>query len=192
MALTIAEVWDEWKRLTRFLECSKIAFRRELGIWDSLEVPDLEAIRIATQNGRSTFKLNAREHADTLQDESLLYFIVLTYSYSLCECYARVKLGLGESERLESGIEAWGERVLKTTGCTWSDVLGGRSGLIEVAIARNFISHGSRSIGQSTLNRFQSAGELCPWKVGDIFTLDYDTVEVYRSRLKSLMRVGNS
>lgn len=192
MALTISEVWDEWKRLTRFLECAKISFRRELGIWDSLEVPDLEAIRLATQNGRSTFKLTAREHADTLQDESLLYFIVLTYSYSLCECYARIKLGLGESERLDGGIESWGDQILKTTGNTWSDVLGGRAGLIEVAIARNFISHGSRSIGQSTLNRFQNAGEPCPWKLGYIFTLDYDSVEVYRSRLKSLMRVGNS
>ena len=192
MALTVAEVWDEWKRLTRFLECSKIAFHRELGIWGSLEVPDLAAIQIATQNGRSTFKLNAQEHADTLQDESLLYFIVLTYSYSLCECYARVKLGLGESEQLKSGIEVWGEQVLKTTGNTWGDVFGGRAGLIEVAIARNFISHGSRSIGQSTLNRFQNAKESCPWKVGDIFTLDYDTVEIYRSRLKSFMRACNS
>lgn len=94
MALTVAEIWDEWKRLTRFLECSKIAFQRELSIWAGLEVPDLSAVRITTQNGASNFKVTANDHIETLRDEDLLYFIVLTYSYSLCECYARVKLGL--------------------------------------------------------------------------------------------------
>ncbi len=104
MALTVQDIWDEWKRLTRFLECSKIAFQRELAIWSGREVPDLGSVRINTQNGASRFSVTANEHIDTLRDEQLLYFIVLTYSYSLCECYARVKLGLGEGDRLEGGI----------------------------------------------------------------------------------------
>jgi hypothetical protein len=192
MALTIGEIWDEWKRLTRFLECSKIAFERELGIWSGLHVPDLNAIQIRTSNGDSLFRLTANEHMDTLRDEDLLFFIVLSYSYSLCECYARVKMGLGESERLNGGIENWGTHLLAQAGNTWGDVLGGRAGLIEVAIARNFIAHGSRLVGQSALDRYISATESCPWALGESLVLDYVKVELYRSRLKSLMRLGGS
>lgn len=192
MALTIGEIWDEWKRLTRFLECSKIAFERELSIWSGLRVTDLNAIRIRTSNGDSLFTLTANEHIDTLRDEDLLCFIVLSYSYSLCECYARVKMGLGESERLNNGIENWGTHLLAQAGNTWNNVLGGRAGLIEVAIARNFIAHGSRLVGQSTLDRYLSAKETCPWELGETLVLDYTKVEIYRSRLKSLMRLGGS
>lgn len=192
MTTTAEEVWDEWKRLTRFFECSKIAFQRELSIWSGLEVPDFEAIRISVENGPSKFTVTASDHIDTLKDESLLYFIVLTYSYSLCECYARVKLGLGGGEPLDGGIEAWGGAILKQSGNTWEDVLGGRAGLVEVAVVRNFISHGTRVVDQSTLQRFATVGETCPWQLGDVLTLSYDGVETYRSRLKSLMRLANS
>lgn len=152
MTLAIEEIWYEWKRLTRFLECSKIAFQRELSIWNSLEVPDLMELKLVTSNGVSQFKLPASDHIETLQDEDLLNFIVLTYSYSLCEGYARVKLGLGESDRLNSGIEKWGTCLLKQTGNSWTEVLGGRAGLIEVAVVRNFIAHGSRLVGQTTVD----------------------------------------
>jgi hypothetical protein len=191
MTLTIADIWEEWKRLTRFLECSKIAFKRESDIWRSLQVPDFAGIRITTTNGDSSFSLTANDHLNTLQDEGLLYLIVLAYSYSLCECYARVKMGLGEGDRLSSGIETWGTDLLTHAGNKWDDVLDGRAGLIEVAVARNFIAHGSRLVGQSTLNRFNSAGESCPWVLGQSIVLDYEKVELYRSRLKSLMRLAN-
>lgn len=191
MTLTVDEIWDEWKRLTRFLECSKIAFQRELNTWRSLEVPNLETTRIATQNGVSRFRVTASDHIETLQDEDLLYFIVLTYSYSLCERYARVKLGLDEGSRLSGGVETWGTTLLRQTGNAWADVLGGRAGLMEVAVSRNFIAHGSRLVSQQILDRFQVAEEPCPWRLGDTITLGYEKVEGYRSRLKSLMRIGN-
>ncbi|BCS52957.1 hypothetical protein [Geobacter sp. SVR] len=191
MALSIPDVWEEWKRLTRFLESSKIAFERELNIWSSLQVPDLGTARITTLNGSSRFTATVDEHVGTLQDEDLLYFIVLTYSYSLCECYARVKLGLGEGDRLPGGIEGWGGQLLSQTGRVWSEVLGGRAGIIEVAVARNFIAHGSRTISQSTIDRFQSAGEPCPWGLGDSVGISYELVEEYRRRLKSLMRLSS-
>lgn len=191
MALTVADVWEEWKGLTRFLECSKIAFQRELGLWSGLEVTDLRTVRISTKNGLSRFSLTVDEHLDTLRDDDLLLFVVLTYSYSLCECYARVKLGLGESARLNGGIETWGGDLLVSTGNQWTDVLGGRAGLIEVAVVRNFLAHGSRSIGQSTIDRFASVNEVCPWALGDSVSLTYERAEEYRSRLKSLMRLGN-
>lgn len=189
--MTIEDVWEEWKRLTRFLECSKIAFQRELSLWSGLEVADLKSVRISTHNGHSRFSLTADEHLETLSDDDLLFFVVLTYSYSLSECYARVKLGLGEGARLHGGIECWGQDLLAATGNKWPDVLGGRAGLIEVAIARSFLAHGSRSIGQSTLDRFACANEVCPWALGDTVSLSYGKAEEYRSRLKSLMRLGN-
>jgi hypothetical protein len=188
MTLAISDIWGEWKRLTRFLECSKIAFKRESDIWSSLQVPDLDAVRIATANGDSSFSLTANEHLDTLHDEDLLCFIVLSYSYSLCERYARVKLCLWEGDKLSGGIETWGTNLLRQAGNNWANVLGGRAGLIEVAIARNFIAHGTRLVGQSTLDRYRSAQELCPWILGEALVLDYEKVELYRSRLKSLMR----
>ena len=191
MTLAIADIWQEWKKVTRFLECSKIAFTRESDIWKSLQIPDLGAVRISTANGDSSFSLTANDHLETLQDEGLLFSIVLTYSYSLCECYARVRMGLGEGDRLSGGIEAWGTDLLAQTGNNWPDVLGGRAGLIEVAVARNFIAHGSRLVGQSTIDRYSSAGESCPWVLGELLVLNYDKVELYRSRLKSLMKLGS-
>ena len=192
MALNVGEVWIEWKRLTRFLECSRIAFQRELNIWDGLEIPDLGAVKILTTDGNSEFKVTASEHIETLRDDALLCFIVLIYSYSLCECFARIRLGLGECEPIPGGVEIWGEKLLTTTGNTWKDVLGGRAGLIEVAVVRNFISHGSRTVSQSTLDRFANSKESSPWALGDSVSLSYGKVEEYRSRLKSLMRLGSS
>jgi hypothetical protein len=150
-----------------------------------MQVPDLDAVRIATVNGDSSFLLTANDHLDTLQDEGLLCFVVLAYSYSLCECYARVKMGLGEGNRLSGGIETWGTILLAQAGNNWADVLGGRAGLIEVAIARNFIAHGTRLVGQSTLNRYSSAGEQCPWVIGQSLVLDYVKIKLYRSRIKA-------
>lgn len=192
MPTSVPQIWEEWKRLTRFLECSKIAFARELDIWSGLQIPDLDAVSIATTEGRSTFKLSARDHLDTLRDEGLLFTIVLTYSYSLAESFTRLRLGLAETDQLQGGIEQWGTRLLQNAGNAWGGVLSGRAGLIEVAVVRNFLAHGSRTVTQKTVDRFSIAGEACPWSLGDSVSLTYALVEEYRSRLKSLMRMGNT
>ena len=192
MPLSISDIWEEWKRLTRFLECSKIAFQRELRLWDDLEIDDPSTIRLSTQTGLSRFALTADQHIETLRDEELLYFIVLTYSYSLCERYARIKLGIAEHDRLTGGIENWGEQLINLTGNSWSGVLGGKSGIIEVAVVRNFLAHGTKVINPATISRFSSAGVTCPWTLGENILLTYEKVEEYRSRLKSLMRYGNN
>jgi hypothetical protein len=192
MARAIFDTWQKWGRLTRFLQCSKIAFKRELSIWTGLEVASLYTVCIITANGDSSFKPNANEHVDTLWDEELLCWIVLAYNYSLFECCSRSKIGLGESGRLSGGIETWGADLLKRTGNNWSDVIGGRAGLIEVAAARNFVAHGSRMVGQLSIDRFKSANEACPWALGQSLVLDYTKVELCRSWLKGLMRLGNS
>ena len=77
-----------------------------------MQVPDLRSVHIRTSNGDSLFKLTANEHINTLRDEDVLYFIVLAYNYSLCECYARSNIDLRERERLNGGIEKWGTDLL--------------------------------------------------------------------------------
>lgn len=190
MAIASTEIWDEWRRLTRFIECSRIAFQRELNTWSGLEVPNLSDVRISTQNGVSQFSVSVSDHLQALRDDDLLWFVVLTYSYSICERHARMKLGIAQTDHISGGIESWGGKVLDNANKTWADVLGGRAGIIEVAVARNFLAHGSRVVDTAVLNRFSSSGETSPWPLGASVTLTYDTVETYRSRLKSLMRLA--
>lgn len=189
MVMLSNELWAEWGRITKFLECSKIAFSRELEIWKNLEIAEPKSIKIKTQNGKSDFQLSLDEHLATLVDEAFLYTLVLTLSYALCERHARLKLNIKDGNNLPGGIESWGEALLLQNNQSWESVHGGKGGLIEVAIARNLFSHGSRTISQSTIERYRNAKEICPWKIGDSVKISYEIVEEYRSRIKSYMRV---
>jgi hypothetical protein len=71
-------------------------------------------------------------------------------------------------------------------------VTGGKQGLIEVAVARNAISHGIKKINQTMVSRFISSGCISPWQIGESVTLDYQKLDDYRARLKSLMRFSDN
>ena len=186
--MTEDELWGEWGRVTRFLECTRIAFRRELSIWEGPEIANATQVRLRTVDGHSQFAVTGEQHIATLQDHELLHFIVLSYSYSLCERFARVSMGKSETDQLSGGIEQWGAQLLSAAGHDWEKVEGGLSAAIEVAVARNFIAHGARVIDHSITERFHRARVDCPWQEGEEMNLDYEQVERYRACLKSLMR----
>lgn len=185
-------VWTEWRRVTRFFESSRVAFAREEQLWANLEIADKTTAQIKTANGPSTFMVSVQDHVATLKDHGFVFSLVLVYAYSLAEAFARIKLGLAEQDELVGGIESWGKKLLDRTGHSWSDVLDGRSGLVEVSCVRNAIAHGATKISASTVSRFTDHGLICPWSAGAVVALDYDLTEKYRARLKSLMRLGSN
>ena len=184
-------IWAEWKRITRFLESSKIAFVREEMLWSSLEVRDPRALSISTKQGPSTYTIDVDEHLASLRDGTVLFSVVLTATYALAESYGRVKLGLPDDKDLSGGVESWGQKLLHQTGHDWSDVLDGKAGIVEVSAVRNALAHGVRSVNQVMVNRFANHSLQPPWSLGDKIGLTYERLETYRSRLKSLMRFAN-
>lgn len=177
-------LWDEWKKVTRFLEGSRIAFHRELMICSSFETEDQHTTRLTTKFGMSTFQISLAEYLKAIGDESVLFSVVLTSAYTLTESFARIKLNLSEEEPLPGGIEGWGSKLLNRTGHGWNDVLGGKAGLMEVSIARNAFSHGIKEANDLMVSRFTSLGLESPWQNGDAITLNYESLEEYREGSK--------
>lgn len=185
-------IWDEWKRVTRFLESSRIAFNREELLWSSLEVREKKELSLVTTEGPSTYSVELSDHLKTLRNHDVLFSLVLGATYALAESYGRLKLGLGDDQDLAGGIESWGKKLLDTTGHDWSKVLGGLAGIVEVSAVRNAYAHGARTVNQKMVNRFTAHSLVCPWSLGDEVSLTYELVETYRARIKSLMRIGNN
>jgi hypothetical protein len=185
-------IWNEWKRVTRFLESSRIAFDREAMLWASLEVKDRKSLSLVTRNGLSKYSIELSEHLKALATHDVLFSLVLGSTYALAESYGRLKLCLSDDEDLSGGIESWGKRLLDATGQDWTKVLGGLAGIVEVSAVRNAYAHGARTVNQRMLNRFTSLGHAAPWALGDEIQLTYELVETYRARIKSFMRFSNN
>jgi len=187
----IANIWDAWKQITRFLESARIAFGREEVLWASLEVQEKDRLSLVSAKGPSTYSILLSDHLSTLRDDRVLLSLVVGASYGLLEAYGRLKVGVGDDDGLSGGIESWGKRLLETTGHEWGDVLDGLAGILEVSMVRNANAHGLRKVSQSMANRFASSGLPCPWSVGDDIQLTYESVDKYRARMKSLMRIAS-
>lgn len=185
------QIWDEWKRITRFLESARIAFAREEVLWRTLEVDDRKSLLLTTSEGQSRYSVKLEDHLRTLRDHDVLFALVLGATYALAESYGRIKLNLSEDDDLSGGVEAWGGKLLAATGHSWPDVLDGLSGIVEVSAVRNAYAHGARAVNQKIVNRFVAHGLACPWALGDCIDLSYERVEIYRARIKSLMRFGS-
>jgi hypothetical protein len=95
--------WDEWDRLTRFLESARIAFARERDYWASTRNERAAHGRISSPEGHYT--VTARRHIDAIDDAETLHGSVLVHSYALAESAAAEKL---EDHRSFGGIEDWG------------------------------------------------------------------------------------
>lgn len=185
-------IWDEWKRITRFLESSRIAFDRENLLWASLEAKDKKGVSLVTKEGPSTYSVELNDHLKAIRTHDVLFSLVLGATYALAESYGRLKLGLSDDDDLSGGIEAWGKKLLAAAGHDWAKVLGGLAGMVEVSVVRNAYAHGIRTANQKMINRFTAHGLSCPWSPGDEISLTYDSVEQYRARIKSLLRLGSN
>jgi hypothetical protein len=180
-------VWNEWRRITRFLESARIAFARERNLWTSLEIESAEDVKLSATTGHGAYRVPLTGHLAAVQDEDTLFGSVLIHSYALAEAAAAERLAA--DARDFGGIEDWGTRLLATTGETWSSVKGGRTGCVEVAVVRNAYAHGVRRIDRAAANRLRAAGITFPGE-DDAVTLDYATLKAFRGRLRSLLGVG--
>lgn len=180
-------MWDEWGRLTRFLESTRIALAREDMLWRELELKNSEDAKLRVVNGKRNYEVFLSQHRDAVADEWILFASALMYSYALVEAVAEDSLGKPPSKM--GGVEVWAEALLQQAGNAWADVKGGKAGIVEVSIVRNIIAHGSKAYSQSDVNRILAAGGAIEWKQGDAAVLTYDVVTDFRARLKSLLRV---
>jgi hypothetical protein len=181
-------VWAEWKRLTRFLHSAHLALQREAQLWSTLELASPEAVELLGGHGPSKYSVALADHVSAVQDDETLYTAVLFATYALVEATAADHLGIDSRDL--GGIEDWGARFLGKVGKSWEDVLDGCAGSVEVAVVRNALAHGTRELDQGAANRLGQVGSA--WSLGPMPTLDYAGLQLYRSRLRSLLRQGTT
>jgi hypothetical protein len=181
--IAAAALWQEWGRLTRFLNSARIAFAREADIWDSLQIQGKNDVVVEVTRGHRTFTAKLDQHLDALRDEEILLTSVLIHSYALAEAAAADELG---ADIRGIRIEDWGKRLLSANGKGWSSVTDGLGGAVEVSVVRNVLAHGRRSINQTAHNRLTAANVNSRPK-GSAIALSFDDLATYRARLRSLL-----
>ncbi len=182
---------EDWKRMTRFLESVRIALAREIRLWETLQLENPAQAKIRSLQGNTEYQVTLDGHRFAISDEPLMHGMVLLYSYALAESGAAMKLGKTTADL--GVIESWSDQLVTQSGNDWNQVLGGKQGIVEVAVYRNAIGHGCSTFEDHHFNRVDNAGgpgSPPSWHVGDTISLDYETLKAFRSRLKSLLRVG--
>jgi hypothetical protein len=182
-----APVFEEWGRITRFLESARLAFARERNLWTSLEIATNDDVRLSAPAGQGVYKVRLSQHLAAVRDDEILFASVLIHSYALAEFAACDRVGVASRDM--GGIEDWGSRLLTSTGKRWDDVSGQKAGAIEVAVVRNALAHGSRTIDESAAARLAAVG-VSRYAAGDSVTLAHDDLREFRARLLSLLNVG--
>ena len=92
--------WDEWDRLTRFLESANIAFARERDYWASTGIESAAQGRISAAEGH--YEVTRRSHVDAIDDGETLHGSVLVHSYALAEAAAAEKLAMDHDRSVAS------------------------------------------------------------------------------------------
>lgn len=179
--------YDEWGRLTRFLESARMAFARERNLWASLGIDEPEQVRISAPEDQARYSVALQRHIDAIDDAETLHASVLVHSYALAESAAADRLAM--DPRSLGGIEDWGARLLSANGRDWTDVKGGLAGAVETAVARNAFAHGSRTLDAAARNRLLAAGAQTR-PAGSRVTLTYTELREFRARLLSLLNAG--
>lgn len=182
----MADVWESWAELTRFLESARLAFARERNLWETLELADRDQVGIKVRSGGGWFEARLDQHLEAVNDEVTLYASVLIHSYALMESAAADALGIA---RVPGGVEGWGRLLLRKTGADWADVRDGEAGAVEVAVIRNAFAHGSRVIDQHAAQKLTDAGAP-PREIGSPVSLGYDELLVYRGRMAHLLNTS--
>jgi hypothetical protein len=106
-----APVFEEWGRITRFLESARLAFARERNLWTGLEIATSDDVRLSAPAGQGIYKVRLSQHLAAIQDDETLFASVLIHSYALTEFAASDRLKVASRDL--GGIENWGGRLLK-------------------------------------------------------------------------------
>lgn len=180
-------LWVRWGALTRSLISTRIAVERERSFWESLNFTNRSNLKIKAKARGGALTIRLVDHVKALDDEGTVLAAALVLSYSLAESAVADHLGL--DSRQVAGVEDWGGRLLRSAGRDWSQVEGGRPGAVEVGVVRNLIVHGVDKVDPKSHQRLVAAG--CDrFEAGSPIALDYETVGVYRARLRSLLMTG--
>lgn len=183
-------IWDEWGALTRFLESARLAFARERRLWHSLELDRRASVLITAPSGEAgTYKVSLDQHVSAVEDEETLYASVLIHSYALAESVACDMLGI--DSRTAGGIESWAGQLLSANDRAWTDVFGGLTGAVEVAVIRNAFAHGTRLVDANGMVRLRSVGSTL-YSTGDRVRLQYDELCKLRVTLRGILRYGGA
>lgn len=178
-------IWDEWGRLTRFFESSRIALAREAHLWDSLELANHGDAVVRIESDSCTYQVSLQAHTEAVSDTWFLYASALLSYFALAESAAADALGREDLVGLDAAM--WGDQLLERAGASWDKVPGGRIGILEVAVVRNLIAHGDRTHSKRSISKLTAAGMKVPPRIGDPVVLDDKTFREYRRRLKLLL-----
>jgi hypothetical protein len=181
-------LFEEWGRITRFLESARLAFAREENLWTSLELSDRDDVKISASSPNGRYTVGLPQHVAAVQDEETLFASVLIHSYAFAQSAAGAHLGIDSYAC--GGIEDWGARLLDGATRSWTDVRGGLAGAVEVAVVRNAFAHGSRTINEQAAKRLAAVG-ITSRPCGSFVNLTYVHLRGYRARLLSLLTVAN-
>lgn len=178
------DVWQEWKRITRFLESGRVAFARERSLWESLQIDVSEAVELVIPPGR--YRVSLPDHLEALSDEQIFYASVLLHSYAVTESAATEHLG-GDDHSV-GGIEDWGQKLLNANGRDWPFRCS-KAEAVEVAVVRHAFAHSNLVLDETQYNRLSAAGDTTR-TVGSLIGISYDELVEYRDRLKTILRNG--
>lgn len=183
----VSGLWDRWGALTRSLISTRIAVERERSFWENLNFTNRSNLKIKARVRGGAFTIRLVDHVKALDDEATVLAAALVLTYSVAESAVTDHLGL--ESRQVAGVEDWGGRLLKSVGRDWGQVEGGLAGAVEIGVVRNLIVHGVDKVDSKSHQRLLTAG--CDrFETGSPLALDYETVGVYRTRLRSLLMAG--
>jgi hypothetical protein len=203
-------IWDEWKSWTRFQALIDYSLETSATLWQGLPVKDRDQVTIQRTLGQSRFACPGNQFLPMLQDRHTISSLLVLSSYALIEGHIEevldymvtagvvgiqivddVRAGTQTAKTFiaSGGIETWGTSLLLQLGRDWGNVHDGCGGIVEVAIVRNALAHGARTVTQSMINRVQQNGGALPWAIGAPIRLDLSLVRTYRDRLRSFARV---
>lgn len=182
-----SSLWSRWGALTRSLLSMRVAVERERSFWESLNFTNRSDLKIKAKARGGRFTIRLVDHVQALDDEGAILAAALVLSYSVAESAATDHLGL--DSRNVAGIEDWGGRLLASADADWNHVEGGLAGAVEVGVIRNLIVHGAERVDVKSQRRLVAAG-CSRFAPGASLALDYETVGLYRARLRSLLVAG--
>lgn len=206
-------MWDRWRDLTRFRLASEMALAAYKTYVNDFPVTSPAVLTVHDPSGDSQFKCGLDDFKTVLNDEEALYRTIFPSYVALTEDLARELVerlvtdkgtprstfanmpATGDladaAERYVSitAVEVWGEAILKAGARGWSDVDGGKPGVVEAITVRNLCAHGIPVFNRTAVNRITvAAGGAVTIKEGDPIRLDKKRFTDYTATLRAFAR----
>jgi len=206
-------MWDRWRDLTRFRLACEMALDSYKSYVNDFPVTSTAELTVHDPSGDSGFKCGLDDFKLVLNDSEVLYRTIFPSYVALTEDLARelverlvtdkgiaratfsTMAPIGDltdsAERYVSitAVEVWGEAILKAGSRGWSDVKGGKRGVVEAITVRNLCAHGIPVFNRTAVNRITvAAGRAIAIKEGDRILLDKKKFATYTATLRAFAR----